>query len=55
MAPTALKEESRPKARASEWKTFTAIVEMKIGKVSPMEPIRKSMIGIALRSGLLPT
>src|ERR1700728_1306298 len=53
--PTAMMEESRPKARASEWKIFTAIVEMKIGKFSPKVPTRNKMTRIALRSGLLHT
>ena len=53
--PTAMMEESRPKARASQWKTFTAIVEMKIGKFSPKVPIRNNMTRIALRSGLFHT
>jgi hypothetical protein len=53
--PTAMMEESRPKARASEWKTFTAIVAMKIGKFRPKVPIRNSMIRIAFRSGLFHT
>ena len=53
--PAAMMEESRPKARASEWKTFTAIVEMKIGKFSPKVPIRNNMTRIALRSGLFHT
>jgi MFS family permease len=55
LEPTAMMEESRPKARASEWKTFTAIVEMKIGKFSPKVPIINNMTRIALRSGLLHT
>jgi hypothetical protein len=53
--PTAMMEESRPKPRASEWKTFTAMVEMKIGKFRPKVPIRNNMIRIALRTGFLHT
>jgi hypothetical protein len=52
---TAMMEESRPKARASERKTFRAIVEIKIGKFSPKVPIKNYMTRIALRSGLLHT
>ncbi len=48
-------EESRPKPRASEWKTFTAMAEMKMGKFKPNVPIRNNMIRIALTSGFLQT
>ena len=33
-----MKEESRPKPRASLWKTLTAMVEIKIGKFNPKVP-----------------
>jgi hypothetical protein len=50
--PTALREERGPNARASEWKTPTAIVAMKMGKFRPKVPSRNNIIRIALRSGL---
>jgi hypothetical protein len=39
-------EDSSPKPRTSVWKTLTAIVEVKIGKLSPKVPIRSSMTRI---------
>ena len=53
--PAAMMEESKPKPRASEWKTFTAMAETKIGKFRPKAPIRNNIIRIALRSGFLHT
>ena len=43
-------EDSSPKPRASVWKTLTAIVDVKIGKLRPNVPIKKSMTRMALRS-----
>ena len=42
---------SRPNSLAPAWKTLTAMVEMKIGKLRPNVPIRNSMNSTALRSG----
>lgn len=36
-----MKDESRSNARASEWNTLTAMVEMKIGKFKPKVPIKQ--------------
>ena len=53
--PTAIIEASNPYPPASAWKTVTAMVEMKIGKLSPNVPIRKSISRIARKSGRLQT
>jgi hypothetical protein len=51
IVPIAIIEDSRPKPRASVWKTPTAMVEVKIGKFKPKVPIRNSITRVALRSG----
>jgi len=53
--PIAMIDESSPKPLALEWKTFTAIVEIKIGKLKAKVPIRNNMIRIARSSALLHT
>jgi hypothetical protein len=40
--PIAMIDDSKPNPRASAWKTFTAMVEMKIGKLKPNVPIRRA-------------
>jgi hypothetical protein len=55
IVPIAMIDDSKPNPRASAWKTFTAMVEMKIGKLKPNVPIRKSMTTIDRRSGLAHT
>ena len=49
--PTAMTEVRNPYWLAPPWKTETDIVEMKIGKLSPNVPTRKSIQRMAFRSG----
>jgi hypothetical protein len=55
IVPIAMIDDSKPNPRASVWKTFTPMVEMKTGKLKPNVPIRKSMTRMDRRSGLAHT
>ncbi len=48
--PIAMIDDERPYWPAPLWKTVTDMVEMKIGKLSPKVPNRKSMSRMARRS-----
>ena len=49
--PTAMTEESTPNSAAPWWKTTVDIVEMKIGKLRPKVPIRKTITRMTMMSG----
>ena len=55
IVPTAIIDDSKPNPRASEWKTVTAIVEVKMGKFMPNTSTRTSLMRMDRRSVLAHT
>ena len=55
MVPIAMIDIRNPYWLAPAWKTVTDMVEMKIWKLSPKVPIKKSIRRMAFRSGRFQT